>query len=63
MLSIQPSDLCTDQEFIRRAYLDVCGILPTAEEVKAFLASTDKDKRAKLIDACWNGRSTPTSGR
>ncbi len=29
MLSIQPSDLCTDQEFIRRAYLDVCGVLPT----------------------------------
>ena len=30
MLNIQPSDLCTDQEFIRRAYLDVCGILPAA---------------------------------
>ena len=30
MLSIPPSDLCTDQEFVRRAYLDVCGILPTA---------------------------------
>jgi len=50
MLSIQPSELCTDQEFIRRAYLDVCGILPTAEETKAFLASADKDKRARLID-------------
>jgi hypothetical protein len=51
MLSIQPSGLCTDQEFIRRVYLDVCGILPTADEVKTFLASTDKDKRAKLVDA------------
>jgi hypothetical protein len=50
MLSIQPSDLCTDEEFIRRAYLDVCGILPTSTEVKKFLASTDKTKRAKLID-------------
>ncbi len=51
LLGILPSDLCTDQEFVRRAYLDLCGILPKPEEVKAFLASTDKDKRAKLIDA------------
>ncbi|HMC66847.1 MAG TPA: DUF1549 domain-containing protein, partial [Gemmataceae bacterium] len=51
MLSIQPSDVCTDQEFVRRAYLDLCGILPTVDEVKAFLASSDKNKRTKLIDA------------
>ncbi len=51
LLSIPPSDLCTDQEFVRRAFLDLCGILPTPEETKAFLASPDKDKRAKLIDA------------
>jgi hypothetical protein len=51
MLSIPPSDLCTDQEFIRRAYLDLCGILPTGDEVKKFLADVAKDKRAKLIDA------------
>src|SRR5262249_2110825 len=38
MLNILPSDLCTDQEFIRRAYLDLCGILPKPEEVKKFLA-------------------------
>jgi hypothetical protein len=50
MLSIQPSDLCTDQEFLRRAYMDACGVLPTAAETKAFLASTAKDKRAKLVD-------------
>src|SRR5438128_3193292 len=50
MLSIRASELCTDQEFIRRAYLDVCGILPTAEETRAFLVSTEKDKRARLID-------------
>ena len=51
MLSIPPSDLCTDQEFVRRAYLDLCGILPTPDEAQAFLADTDPDKRAKLIDA------------
>ncbi|HEY1860969.1 MAG TPA: DUF1549 domain-containing protein, partial [Gemmataceae bacterium] len=51
MLSIPPSGLCTDQEFVRRAFLDVCGVPPTPDETKEFLASTDKDKRAKLIDA------------
>jgi hypothetical protein len=50
MLSIQPSQVCTDQEFVRRVYLDVCGILPKAEEVKTFLTSMGKDKRAKLVD-------------
>jgi hypothetical protein len=50
MLSILPSDVCTDQEFVRRAYVDVCGILPTSEETKSFLNSTEPDKRAKLID-------------
>ncbi len=50
MLSIQPSDLCTDQEFVRRAYLDLCGLLPKPEEVQAFLADKAPDKRARLID-------------
>ncbi|MBY0524042.1 MAG: DUF1549 and DUF1553 domain-containing protein [Gemmataceae bacterium] len=51
MLSILPSDLCTDQEFVRRVYLDVCGVLPTPEEVRKFLDDKAADKRAKLIDA------------
>src|SRR5205823_10297184 len=51
LLQIPTSDLCTDQEFIRRAYLDLCAILPTAEEVKAFIADKDANKRSKLIDA------------
>jgi hypothetical protein len=50
MLSIQPSELCTDQEFLRRATMDACGVLPSAAQSRAFLASTDKDKRAKLAD-------------
>jgi hypothetical protein len=50
MLSITPSELCSDQEFVRRAYLDVCGILPTPTEVQSFLTSSDPAKRAKLID-------------
>jgi Protein of unknown function (DUF1549)/Protein of unknown function (DUF1553)/Bacterial Ig-like domain (group 2) len=49
-LKIEPSDLCTDAEFVRRVWLDAAGTLPTPERVKAFLASREPDKRAKLID-------------
>jgi hypothetical protein len=51
MLNIQPSELCTDQEFLRRAFLDLCGILPTPDEARAFLADTRPAKRAALIDS------------
>jgi hypothetical protein len=50
-LRIPPSPQCSDEEFIRRAFLDAAGILPTAEEVTKFLADRTPDKRAKLIDA------------
>jgi uncharacterized protein DUF1549/uncharacterized protein DUF1553 len=49
-LRMVPSDPCTDEEFIRRAMLDVCGIIPTVDEVRAFVADRAADKRAKLID-------------
>ena len=50
-LNIAPSQQCDDPTFIRRAYLDAAGILPTSEEVESFLADHSQDKRAKLIDA------------
>jgi hypothetical protein len=50
MLSIPPSDLCGDQEFVRRAFLDLCGVLPSPAEVQTFLASSDPHKRARLVD-------------
>jgi hypothetical protein len=49
-LGIVPSDLCTDGEFIRRATLDLCGRLPTPDEVRGFLSNKAADRRAKLID-------------
>jgi hypothetical protein len=50
-LHIPPSPECTDHEFIRRAYLDAAGILPTPEEVRRFLADPAPDRRTRLIDA------------
>jgi hypothetical protein len=49
-MSIVPSDLCTDDEFVRRAYLDCVGRLPRPDEAKAFLADKDAKKRDKLIE-------------
>lgn len=49
-LGIFPSEECSDAEFIRRATLDTLGILPTAEEARAFLADNDPQKREKLAD-------------
>lgn len=50
-LHIEPSIVCTDQEFLRRVYIDAIGTLPTAEEASAFLADKDLMKRDKLVDA------------
>ncbi|HZZ77796.1 MAG TPA: DUF1549 domain-containing protein [Gemmataceae bacterium] len=49
-LGIVPSELSSDEQFIRRVYLDLTGSLPKPADVKAFLADTSKDKRDKLID-------------
>jgi hypothetical protein len=49
-LGLTPSPLCTDDEFLRRLYLDAIGTLPTADEVRSFLADKDPKKRAKAID-------------
>ncbi len=50
-LRIQPSGLCSDEQFIRRVYLDICGILPKADEVQTFVADQNPKKREALVDA------------
>ncbi|MEC8782582.1 MAG: DUF1549 and DUF1553 domain-containing protein [Planctomycetota bacterium] len=50
-LRINPSDLCTDEEFLRRVSIDICGVLPTEEEYYAFMSDDDPNKRVKLVDA------------
>ncbi|MCE9533040.1 MAG: DUF1549 and DUF1553 domain-containing protein [Planctomycetes bacterium] len=47
---IDPSSRCSDAEFIRRATLDITGVIPTAERVTSFLASSEANKRETLID-------------
>jgi Protein of unknown function (DUF1553)/Protein of unknown function (DUF1549)/Bacterial Ig-like domain (group 2) len=49
-LGLAPADLSSDSEFIRRASLDLCGILPTPQEVRSFLADQRSEKRPRLID-------------
>lgn len=50
LLGITPSEICSDEEFIRRASLDITATLPLPERVKAFVADQDPNKRDKLID-------------
>ncbi len=50
-LRIPPSPLCSDHEFVRRAFLDAMGVLPTPEEVEKFVNDKSPDKRKRLIDA------------
>ncbi|MFO0938618.1 MAG: DUF1549 domain-containing protein [Gemmataceae bacterium] len=50
-MTILPSELCSDSDFVRRAYLDAAGRLPTIAEADAFLADRNKDKRDKLVYA------------
>jgi hypothetical protein len=47
-LSLAP--LASDGEFIRRAYLDLTGVIPPVAEVRAFLKDSSSDKRERLID-------------
>ena len=50
-LNLKPSPRSSDEVFIRRAFLDTIGTLPTSSETKAFLADKDNNKRDRLIDS------------
>jgi hypothetical protein len=49
-LGIPPAALSSDAVFLRRAFLDLTGTLPTAQEARQFLGETNPNKRAELID-------------
>jgi len=48
-LGVKPV-LCSDSVFVRRAYLDVIGTIPTASETRAFIGDQDKNKRVALVN-------------
>jgi hypothetical protein len=50
-LKIVPSPLAGDEEFLRRVHLDLIGLQPKPEEIRAFVANADPQKREKSIDA------------
>ena len=49
-LGIPMTELCSDNDFLRRVTVDVVGRLPTLDEAKVFIADASPDKRAKLVD-------------
>jgi hypothetical protein len=70
-LNMVPSDLADDAEFLRRLTIDTIGQLPSPEEVRAFLADPNPDKRTKKIDellahplhaALWATRLSDVTG-
>jgi len=57
---VGPSPLTSDEEFLRRVYLDLTGVIPTSEKARTFLDSKEPQKRAKLIDELL---ASPNFGR
>ena len=48
---IKPANLCSDEVFIRRVYLDLTGTIPQPQEVRRFLADNRSGKRSILINS------------
>ena len=49
-LRMTPADVCSEDDFVRRVFIDTIGLLPTLEEYEFFKNDTRSDKRAKLVD-------------
>jgi hypothetical protein len=50
LLNMAPSGLASDQQFLRRVYIDTIAQLPSPDEVREFVKNNDPEKRTKLID-------------
>ncbi|HWL07241.1 MAG TPA: DUF1549 domain-containing protein, partial [Planctomicrobium sp.] len=53
-IRLNPSELCSDEEFLRRVSIDLVGLLPSAEEYNVFMADSDPNKRTKKVDELLN---------
>lgn len=49
-LHVAPSGVCSDEVFVRRAYVDLIGLVPTPAERQKFLSDSDPKKRQKLVE-------------
>ncbi|HWX19972.1 MAG TPA: DUF1549 and DUF1553 domain-containing protein [Candidatus Binatia bacterium] len=49
-LRLAPSDVCDDPTFLRRAFIDITGTLPTPEETRKFVEDSDPARRDHLVD-------------
>ncbi|MCE9530413.1 MAG: DUF1549 and DUF1553 domain-containing protein [Planctomycetes bacterium] len=49
-LKIVPAEASSDAEFLRRIYLDLTGVIPTATQARSFLDDKSPNKRSRLID-------------
>ena len=50
-LRMTPSELCSDEAFARRSFLDITGLLPEPNELAEFLADSNPEKRNKLVQS------------
>ena len=56
-LNIVPSPNCDDATFVRRAFLDATGTIPTPEKVRSFLGDTSPDRREQLVNELLDSKS------
>ena len=54
--NVRPNELTSDDQFVRRAYLDITGTIPTYTEARRFIFDRDAEKRVRLIDTLLNSR-------
>jgi hypothetical protein len=59
-VGVTPAPQASDDEFLRRAYLDLTGVIPTLAQARAFLDDRSPDKRSRLVDELLAG---PNYGR
>jgi Protein of unknown function (DUF1553)/Protein of unknown function (DUF1549) len=57
-VKIVASELCSDEEFVRRVYLDLTGLVPTSAQVREFLSDSraSRAKRDALVDSLIGSR-------
>ncbi len=53
-LHVVPSEVCSDETFLRRVYLDTIGMLPTESQRASFVADTNPLKRQEIVEQLIN---------